>query len=136
MNTPHRQAARSRGQRLSVDRAGLGSTGERGRAIPDIPAVLREHPGQAGGRTKGSLGEPPEDRPACARGDLVVVAMLYRGVVVSRIARVERASPLLVRARMGKSPWGDVRWSPLAREPLALRRPATAREAATGVLAT
>src|SRR6185312_1830306 len=70
-------------QRLSVDRAGLGSTGERGRAIPDIPAVLREHPGQAGGRTKGSLGEPPEDRPACARGDLVVVAMLYRGVVVA-----------------------------------------------------
>src|SRR6185312_7430985 len=130
MNTPHRQAARSRGQRLSVDRAGLGSTGERGRAIPDIPAVLREHPGQAGGRTQGSLGEPPEERPAC------VLRITGRSPAVAQVVRTYGNGVIGVRLWMGLSMMAPrrVRWSHTMRtaHESDIVRPATPREVILG----
>src|SRR6185503_9944143 len=100
MNTPHRQGARSRGQRLSVDRAGLGSTGERGRAPSDIPAASRENAGHAGQQQR-RLGLP-EERPACALGSFVVVVVKDHTlrVRVHRIAMVVGSYGQTTRVRL------------------------------------
>ena len=135
MNTPDRQAARERGQRLSVDRSGLGSTGERRRAPSDIPAASREHAGHAG-QQQQRLGDP-EERPACIRAVIVVVTDHTFRVRVHRVARLVFSGAELVRVRlwMGRA-WGrkDVRWSHTIREIPAsdVVREATAREVDLG----
>ena len=67
-------------------------------------------------------------------GDLVVVMLRCAGGVEPRIAKVVSCAPLLVKTRAMSSPWGSVRWARKARPPLSVRRPATKREADTGML--
>ena len=140
MNTPDRQAARSRGQRLSVDRAGLGSTGGRRRAPSDIPAASRDYAGHAGQKQR-RLGLP-EERPACARGSLVVVVVNDHTlrVRVHRIAKMVETDAETARVRlwMGRA-FGrrEVRWSHTARAIPAedVVRRATPREVDLGRIA-
>src|SRR6185437_4868559 len=117
MKTPHRQAARSRGQRLSVEHAG--------------------HAGQQQRR----LGLP-EERPSCIRGSFVVVVVKDHTlrVRVHRIAMVVGSYGTMARVRlwMGRA-WGrrEVRWSHTAREIPAsdVVRAATPREIDLGRIA-
>lgn len=124
--TPHRQAARVRGQRLSVDRAGLGSTGERGRAPSDIPAASRENAGHAG-QEKRRLGLP-EERPAC------ILRIDGRTPVVAQVEHRYDHGWLRVRLWMGQRWPRGVRWShtPRTANEADVVRAATPRELAIG----
>jgi hypothetical protein len=109
MKTPHRQADRSRGQRLSVDRAGLG------------------HAGQQPGCARGSF-------VVVVVKDHTLRVRVHRiAMVVGSYGQITR-----VRLWMGRA-FGrrEVRWSHTAREIPAIdvERTATPREVDLGRIA-
>lgn len=131
MNRSHRQSARpllGNGSRSPV--TGLAATGERGPADPDIPAVLREHPGQAGQQNQRLGGglPLPEERP------VYVLRIPNRTPVVAQVEHHYDHGWMRVRLWMGlKWPRG-VRWShtPRTVNEADLIRLATPREATLG----
>lgn len=131
MNTPHRQSARplsGNGSRSPV--TGLAATGERGRALSDIPAASRENAGHAGQQNQRlGRGLPlPEERP------VYVLRIPTRTPVVARVEHRYDHGWMRVRLWMGlKWPRG-VRWShtPRTVHEADVVRLATPREATLG----